>query len=140
MQKEGLIRHVGLSEVSVEDIEAAGKYFSVATVQNLYNLVERKSEDVLDHCDKHGIGFIPWFPLAAGELAKPGSMLSELAKARGVTTGAVALAWLLKRSKVILPIPGTGSVEHLVENVAGASVELSDAEFGELDRQGRKAG
>jgi pyridoxine 4-dehydrogenase len=140
MQKEGLIRHVGLSEVAVDDIEAARKYFPVSTVQNLYNLVERKSEDVLDYCDKHGIGFIPWFPLAAGELAKPGSMLSELAKQRGVTTGAVALAWLLKRSKVMLPIPGTGSVDHLVENVAGASVELSDAEFNELDRQARKAG
>lgn len=139
MQKEGLIRHAGLSEVAVDDIEAARKYFPVATVQNLYNLVERKSEDVLDYCDKHGIGFIPWFPLAAGELAKPGSMLSELAKQRGVTTGAVALAWLLKRSKVMLPIPGTGSVDHLVENVAGASVELSDAEFKELDRQARKA-
>lgn len=139
MQKEGLIRHAGLSEVAVDDIETARKYFPVATVQNLYNLVERKSEDVLDYCDKHGIGFIPWFPLAAGELAKPGSMLSELAKQRGVTTGAVALAWLLKRSKVMLPIPGTGSVDHLVENVAGASVELSDAEFKELDRQARKA-
>lgn len=140
MRKEGLIRHVGLSEVGVDDIDAARKYFPVSTVQNLYNLVERKSEDVLDYCDKHGIGFIPWFPLAAGELAKPGSMLSELAAQRGVTTGAVALAWLLKRSKVILPIPGTGSVDHLVENIAGASVQLSDAEFNELDRQGRKAG
>jgi pyridoxine 4-dehydrogenase len=140
MRKEGLIRHVGLSEVGVDDIDAARKYFPVSTVQNLYNLVERKSEDVLDYCDKHGIGFIPWFPLAAGELAKPGSMLSELAAQRGVTTGAVALAWLLKRSKVMLPIPGTGSVDHLVENIAGASVQLSDAEFNELDRQGRKAG
>jgi pyridoxine 4-dehydrogenase len=140
MRKEGLIRHVGLSEVGVDDIEAARKYFPVSTVQNLYNLVERKSEDVLDYCDKHDIGFIPWFPLAAGELAKPGSMLSELARQRDVTTGAVALAWLLKRSKVMLPIPGTGSVDHLVENIAGASVQLSDAEFNELDRQGRKAG
>jgi pyridoxine 4-dehydrogenase len=140
MRKEGLIRHVGLSEVGVEEIEAAGKYFPVSTVQNMYNLVERKSEDVLEHCDKHGIGFIPWFPLAAGELAKPGSILDDLARQQGVTTGAVALAWLLKRSKVMLPIPGTGSVDHLVENVAGASVELSDAEFRELDRQGRKAG
>jgi pyridoxine 4-dehydrogenase len=140
MRKEGLIRHVGLSEVPVDDIEAARKFFPVSTVQNLYNLVERKSEDVLDYCDKHGIGFIPWFPLAAGELAKPGSILSELARQHGVTTGAVALAWLLKRSKVMLPIPGTGGVDHLVENVAGASVELSDAEFSELDRQGRKAG
>jgi pyridoxine 4-dehydrogenase len=139
MRKEGLIRHVGLSEVAVDDIKAAAEYFPVSTVQNLYNLVERKSEDVLDYCDKHNIGFIPWFPLASGELAKPGSMLSKIAGERGVTTGAVALAWLLKRSKVMLPIPGTSSVDHLVENVAGAHVELSDAEFAELDRLGRKA-
>lgn len=139
MRAEGLIRHVGLSEVSVEEIEAAGKYFPVTTVQNQYNLVDRKSEAVLDFCDKQNIGFIPWFPLAAGELAKPGSSLSKIAEQHHVTTGAIALAWLLKRSKVMLPIPGTGSVDHLVENVAGASVKLSDAEFAELDDQGRKA-
>jgi pyridoxine 4-dehydrogenase len=139
MRSEGLIRHVGLSEVSVADIQAAAKYFPVSTVQNQYNLVDRKSEGVLDHCDQHGIGFIPWHPLAAGELAKPGSVLSNLAKRHEVTTGAIALAWLLKRSKVMLPIPGTGSVDHLVENVAGASVTLSDAEFAELDKQGRNA-
>jgi aryl-alcohol dehydrogenase-like predicted oxidoreductase len=139
MRSEGLIRHVGLSEVSVADIQAAAKYFPVSTVQNQYNLVDRKSEAVLDHCDQHGIGFIPWHPLAAGELAKPGSVLSNLAKRHEVTTGAIALAWLLKRSKVMLPIPGTGSVDHLVENVAGASVTLSDAEFAELDKQGRNA-
>ncbi|WP_109477058.1 aldo/keto reductase [Paraburkholderia sp. C35] len=139
MQREGLIRHVGLSEVPVDDIEAAQKYFKVATVQNQYNLVDRKSEDVLDFCEKHGIGFIPWFPLAAGELAKPGSIVNTIAKEHGVTTGAIALAWLLKRSRVMLPIPGTGSVDHLIENVAGASVKLSDAQFQELDRQGREA-
>jgi pyridoxine 4-dehydrogenase len=139
MRSEGLIRHVGLSEVSVADIEAAAKYFPVATVQNQYNLVDRKSEAVLDHCDQHGIGFIPWHPLAAGALAKPGSLLSSLAKQHEVTTGAIALAWLLKRSKVMLPIPGTGSVDHLVENIAGAGVTLSDAEFAELDQQGRNA-
>jgi pyridoxine 4-dehydrogenase len=139
MQREGLIRHVGLSEVPVDDIEAAQKYFKVATVQNQYNLVDRKSEDVLDYCEKHGIGFIPWFPLAAGELAKPGSIVSTIAEEHGVTTGAIALAWLLKRSKVMLPIPGTGSVDHLVENVAGASVKLTDEQFKELDRQGRSA-
>jgi pyridoxine 4-dehydrogenase len=139
MQNEGLVKHVGLSEVGVDDIEAAGKYFRVATVQNQYNLVDRKSEAVLDYCDKHGIGFIPWFPLAAGELAKPGSVLDVIAAEHGVTTGAIALAWLLKRSKVILPIPGTGSVTHLVENVAGANVELTDLQFAELDRQGRSA-
>ncbi|RFU49169.1 aldo/keto reductase [Paraburkholderia sp. DHOC27] len=139
MQREGLIKHVGLSEVPVDDIEAAQKHFKVATVQNQYNLVDRKSEDVLDFCEKHGIGFIPWFPLAAGELAKPGSIVSTIARDHGVTTGAVALAWLLKRSKVMLPIPGTGSVDHLIENVAGASVKLTDEEFNELDRQGRNA-
>jgi pyridoxine 4-dehydrogenase len=140
MQKAGQIRHVGLSEVSVEEIEAAQKHFVVTTVQNQYNLVDRKSEAVLDYCDKHGIGFIPWFPLAAGELAKPGSILSKIAEQHHVTTGAIALAWLLKRSKVMLPIPGTGSVDHLIENVAGADVKLSDAEFAELDKQGRNAG
>jgi aryl-alcohol dehydrogenase-like predicted oxidoreductase len=137
MQREGLIRHVGLSEVPVDDIVAAQKHFKVATVQNQYNLVDRKSEAVLDFCEANGIGFIPWFPLAAGELAKPGSIVSTIAQQHGVTTGAVALAWLLKRSKVMLPIPGTGSVDHLVENVEGASVELTDEQFEALDRQGR---
>jgi len=139
MQKEGLIKHVGLSEVGVDDIIAASGYFKVATVQNQYNLVDRKSEAVLEYCDDHGIGFIPWFPLAAGELAKPGSILDVIAAGHGVTTGAIAIAWLLKRSKVILPIPGTGNVNHLVENVAGANVELTDAQFAELDRQARSA-
>jgi pyridoxine 4-dehydrogenase len=139
MQKEGLIKHVGLSEVGVDDIIAASGYFKVATVQNQYNLVDRKSEAVLEYCDNHGIGFIPWFPLAAGELAKPGSILDVIAAGHGVTTGAIAIAWLLKRSKVILPIPGTGNVNHLVENVAGANVELTDAQFAELDRQARSA-
>ena len=134
MQKEGLIKHVGLSEVGVDDIIAASGYFKVATVQNQYNLVDRKSEAVLEYCDDHGIGFIPWFPLAAGELAKPGSILDVIAAGHGVTTGAIAIAWLLKRSKVILPIPGTGNVNHLVENVAGANVELTDAQFAELDQ------
>jgi pyridoxine 4-dehydrogenase len=138
MQKEGLIKHVGLSEVSIDDIKAAREYFKVATVQNQYNLVDRKSEEVLDFCEKEGIGFIPWFPLAAGELAKPGALLSTIAKEHDVTTGAVALAWLLKRSKVMLPIPGTGRVGHLIENVAGASVELTDEQFSELDKQGRE--
>jgi pyridoxine 4-dehydrogenase len=139
MQREGLIRHVGLSEVPVDDIEAAQKHFKVATVQNQYNLVDRKSESVLDFCEKHGIGFIPWYPLAAGELAKPGSIVNTIAKEHGVTTGAIALAWLLKRSTVMLPIPGTGSVDHLIENVAGAGVKLTDEQFQELDRQGREA-
>jgi aryl-alcohol dehydrogenase-like predicted oxidoreductase len=136
MQKEGLIRHIGLSEVGVDDIEAARKVFAVATVQNLYNLANRQSERVVDYCDANGIGFIPWFPLAAGELAGPGSAVETIARRLGATNGQVALAWLLKRSKVILPIPGTGSVGHLEENVAAASVQLSDSDFATLSRSG----
>ena len=133
MQKEGLIRHAGLSEVSVEQIEAAQKFFKVATVQNLYNLGNRQSEAVLDYCDKHNIGFIPWFPLAAGELAKEGSVLSKIAQKLGATNGQVAIAWLLERSKVMLPIPGTGDPEHLEENVKGASLKLSKEDFEALE-------
>jgi aryl-alcohol dehydrogenase-like predicted oxidoreductase len=137
MQQEGLIRHVGLSEVGVEEIEAAQKHFPVVTVQNEYNLVTRKSEAVLDYCEAHGIGFIPWFPLASGDLARPGSVLSEIAGKLHLTPSQVALAWILKRSKVMLPIPGTSRVAHLVQNVAAAAAELSDADFAALDKQGR---
>lgn len=137
MQKEGLIRHVGLSEVGFEDIEAARKHFRVATVQNEYNLVTRKSEAVLNYCEQHGIGFIPWFPLASGDLARPGSVLSDIAAKLHLTPSQVALAWILKRSPVMLPIPGTSQVEHLVQNVAAAGVELSDADFAALNRLGR---
>jgi pyridoxine 4-dehydrogenase len=140
MQKDGLIRHVGLSEVSVAQIEAAQKYFPVTTVQNQYNLVDRKSEAVLDYCEANGIGFIPWAPLASGNLAQPGSALTEIAGKLGATAGQVALAWLLKRAKVMLPIPGTGSVDHLEENTAAADLQLSDADFATLDEQGKKAG
>ncbi len=139
MQAEGLIRHVGLSEVGVEEIEAAGKHFAVTTVQNRYNLVDRASEAVLEHCEAHGIGFIPWAPLAAGSLARPGSALGEIAGRLGVSPGQVALAWVLRRSAVMLPIPGTGSVPHLEENVAAAAIALSEAEVAELDAQGRGA-
>jgi pyridoxine 4-dehydrogenase len=139
MQKEGLIRHFGLSEVNVEEIEAARKVLSVVTVQNRYNLVDRGSEAVLDHCEKEGIGFIPWFPLASGDLARPGSKLDEIAKKAGASASQVALAWVLKRSPVMLPIPGTGKVAHLEDNVAGAAVKLSDADFSTLDALGRKA-
>ena len=132
MQREGLIRHAGLSEVGVEDIKAAQKHFKVATVQNLYNLVNRSSEAVLDYCDANGIGFIPWFPLAAGELVGEDTPLTEIARRLGATPGQIALAWLLKRSKVMLPIPGTGSVRHLEENVAGAALKLSDEDFARL--------
>ncbi|MEZ0325692.1 MAG: aldo/keto reductase [Fimbriimonas sp.] len=134
---DGIIRHAGLSNVSVEDIKVASKLFKVATVQNRYNLVDRGSEDVLDYCEKHGIGFIPWYPLAAGRLAESGSILDDLAKAHGATPSQIALAWVLKRSPVMLPIPGTSKVAHLEENVAAVNIQLSDAEFDALDREGR---
>jgi aryl-alcohol dehydrogenase-like predicted oxidoreductase len=138
MQREGLIRHVGLSEVSIEDIEAAGRHFRVATVQNLYNLANRQSEGVLDYCEARGIGFIPWFPLAAGNLAAPGGPLSAIAGRLRATASQVALAWVLKRSPMMLPIPGTSQVKHLEENTAAAHIELSDKDFAELDAQGKK--
>src|SRR3984957_7608980 len=129
----GVIRHAGLSEVSVADVRAASKVFKVATVQNRYNLIARASEDVLDYCTEQGIGFIPWFPLAAGDLASPGSVLDSIAKRYNAAPSQVALAWILKRSPVMLPIPGTSKVAHLEENVAAASVALSDADFKALD-------
>lgn len=135
---DGIIRHAGLSNVSVADIEAASKIFKVATVQNRYNLVDRHSEDVLDHCAAHGIGFIPWFPLASGRLAKAGSLLDGIAKAHDASPSQIALAWVLKRSPVMLPIPGTSKVAHLEENVAAVNIELSDQEFAALDREGSK--
>ena len=135
---DGIVRHVGLSEVSVEDIQAAQEVFPVATVQNLYNLVTRKSEDVLDFCTANGIGFIPWYPLANGKLAREGSILEEMAQAHGATPGQVALAWLLARSPVMLPIPGTSKVAHLEENVAAANLVLSAEEFAALDEAGRE--
>jgi aryl-alcohol dehydrogenase-like predicted oxidoreductase len=139
MQREGLIRHAGLSEVSVEEIRAAQKFFKVATVQNLYNLANRQSEAVLDHCEKQGIGFIPWFPLNAGALGEAGGALETVARKKGVSPHAIALAWLLRRSPVMLPIPGTGRVKHLEENTAAAGVQLTDEEFRTLDAQGREA-
>jgi len=139
MLKEGLIRHAGLSNVTVEDIEAARKVFPVASVQNRYNLIDRTSEDVLDYCEKNAIGFIPWFPLAAGDLAKPGTALDAIVHKTGATPSQVALAWVLKRSPVMLPIPGTSKVAHLEDNVRAAAIELSDADFGALDAQARQA-
>lgn len=132
LQDEGLIRFAGLSEVSVEDIQAASKYFKVATVQNRYNLADRAAEDVLNYCEEHGIGFIPWYPLAAGSLLQAGSPLVKAAEARGVSASQIALAWLLKRSPVMLPIPGTSNRPHLRDNVAAAEIELSDSEFAAL--------
>lgn len=138
MQQEGLIRHVGLSEVSVEEIQAAQKHFEVASVQNLYNLVNRQSEAVLDYCEQQGIAFIPWFPLAAGSLARQGSVLDTIATRLGGSPAQVALAWVLKRSPVMLPIPGTGKVKHLEENTAAADIVLSDDDFQTLNEVGRQ--
>ena len=139
MQREGLIRHVGLSEVSVADIEDARRYFAVVSVQNMYNLVSRGSEDVLDFCERENIAFIPWYPLGAGRLAREGTVLDRVAKKLGATGAQVALAWVLQRSRVMLPIPGTSRVSHLEENVAAASIELDDDDFRELDEAGRSA-
>jgi len=136
LQDEGKVRHLGLSEVSVEEIKAAQEVFDVATVQNLYNLTNRQADDVLDYCEPQGIGFIPWFPLAAGELAEPGGAVAEIAAAHDVTPGQVALAWLLARSPVMLPIPGTSSVEHLEENIAAAQLKLTIDELARLDKAG----
>src|SRR5262245_14324231 len=130
---EGIIRSAGLSEVSVADIEAARRVFPVATVQNRYNLVDRDSEDVLAYCAANKIGFIPWYPLAAGTLTQPGGAVDRIAKAHGAKAGQVALAWLLQHSPVILPIPGTLRVAHLEENVAAAALSLTPEEIGELD-------
>jgi len=135
---DGVITFAGLSEVSVEEIEAASKVFPVATVQNRYNFADRGSEDVLKYCEAHGIGFIPWFPLAAGELTRPGSALDAIAKAHGATPSQIAVAWLLQRSPVIIPIPGTSQVSHLEENVKAGEIELTAEEFDTLDRVGLK--
>ena len=136
---DGVIRHAGLSEVSVEQIAAARAVFPVATVQNQYNLVQRQSEAVLDYCAANAIGFIPWFPLAAGDLARPGSVLDAIARRHGAAPSQIALAWVLKRSPVMLPIPGTSKVRHLEENVAAADIVLSDDDFAALDEAGRGA-
>lgn len=132
-----IIRHAGLSNVSVADLEAALKVFKVATVQNRYNLVDRSSEDVLDYCEKHGIGFIPWAPLAAGSVSRSGP-LAAIARAHHAAPSQIALAWLFKRSPLMLPIPGTSKVAHLEENVAAADIQLSDEEFVIIDRDGRQ--
>ena len=134
---DGIVRHVGLSEATVDDIKAAQDVFPVATVQNLYNLVTRKSEDVLDYCETHGIGFIPWYPLANGKLARDGSILDAIARAHDASPSQIALAWLLKRSPVMLPIPGTSKLAHLEQNVAAANITLSDEDFAALDEAGR---
>jgi len=134
---DGLIAHAGLSEVSVDQIKAAQKVFPVATVQNLYNLANRQSEEALIYCEKNNIGFIPWYPLAAGDLARPGSVLDKIAHANSAAPSQIALAWVLKRSPVMLPIPGTGKVKHLEENTLAAAIGLSADEFDALDKAGR---
>ena len=139
LKEEGKIRHVGLSEVSVEEIEAARRVVEVDTVQNIYNLTNRTHEDVVDYCDENEIGFIPWFPLASGELTKPGGPVADAAEAHGASAGQIALAWLLQRSDVILPIPGTSSVEHLTDNLAAAEIELTTEQVERLDEAADQA-
>jgi aryl-alcohol dehydrogenase-like predicted oxidoreductase len=129
LQDEGKVAHIGLSEVSVEELEAAREIAPIATVQNLYNLTERKAESLLDHCEANQIGFIPWFPLATGKLSEPGGPLDEMSERSGHSPSQLALAWLLRRSAVMLPIPGTSSVVHLEENTAAAEIELSDEDY-----------
>lgn len=132
MQKQGLIRHAGLSEVSVAEIERAQKFFPVATIQNRYNLGDRASEAQLDYCEQHGIGFIPWRPIEGGSAAAAGGF-AAIARKYGATGAQLSLAWMLKRSPVMLPIPGTGRLAHLEENAAAASIALSDEDFAALD-------
>jgi pyridoxine 4-dehydrogenase len=141
LQEEGKIRHIGVSNVSLEEFERARELVDVVTVQNRYSLVERRSEDVLDACEEAGIGFIPWFPLATGDLARPGGPLDEIARAHDANPGQVAIAWLLARSPVMLPIPGTSSVAHLEENVAAGELHLSEEDLHGLEEsiRGRSA-
>jgi len=129
LQDEGKIAHIGLSEVGVDDLKAAQAIAPIVTVQNLYNLTNRSADPLLDHCEEHGVGFIPWFPLATGALSKEGGPLAALSASTGHSPSQLALAWLLKRSPVMLPIPGTSSVSHLEENTAAAEIELSDEHF-----------
>ena len=137
LQRAGKIRHIGLSEVSVEEIKQARKTVTVVSVQNLYNLGNRQSEAVLDYCAEHQLGFIPWFPLAAGEMARPGGPLDQAAQRHGASVSQLALAWLLQRSPVMLPIPGTASLAHLKENMGAASVRLTPEEWAGLAQTAR---
>jgi aryl-alcohol dehydrogenase-like predicted oxidoreductase len=134
LQRSGKIRHVGLSEVQVDDIEKARKYFPVASVQNRYNLTDREWEPVLDYCQKQNIGFIPWYPLAVGKLAQSGGALAKLAARHHAEPSQIALAWLLRRSPVMLPIPGTSQVSHLEENMAAVNIELSDDDMEQMTK------
>ncbi len=134
LQHEGKIRHIGLSEVSTKEIKHAQKIVPIVSVQNRYNLADREHEDVLNYCETHNLGFIPWFPVAAGDLAKPGGPLDHVAKKHNATVAQLSLAWLLHRSPVMLPIPGTSSVRHLEENVAAAELKLSQEEWETIEQ------
>jgi pyridoxine 4-dehydrogenase len=137
LQQEGKIRHVGLSEVKPPEIDQARKVIDIVSVQNLYNIGDRQHEDVLEYCEKHGLAFIPWFPVAAGKLAQPGGKLDAIAKHHRATVAQLSIAWLLHRSPVMLPIPGTSSVAHLEENLKAAEIFLSDVELKEIERAAR---
>ena len=139
LQKQGKIRHIGLSEVNASEIERASKTVKIVSVQNEYNIANRKSEKMLAYCEEHGLAFIPWFPVAAGDLAKPGGVLDQAAKRHGATVAQLALAWLLHRSPVMLPIPGTSAVGHLEENVASAGVELGTDEWSKIEAAAKQA-
>lgn len=138
LQKAGKIKHIGLSEVSTEEIEHVQKVVKIVSVQNKYNLTDRAHEKVVSFCEKHGLGFIPWFPVAAGKLAEPGGPLDEAAKRHGASVTQLSLAWLLHRSPVMLPIPGTSSVKHLEENVGAAGVKLSNDEWQQIERASKE--
>ena len=133
LQGEGKIRHIGISEVSVDEIKQANKIVHVVSVQNRYNLSDRKHEDVLNYCEQNQLGFIPWFPVAAGELARPGGVLDRSAKQHNASVAQLSLAWLLQRSPVILPIPGTSSPKHLDENVGAANLQLDASEWERIE-------
>ena len=136
LQSEGKIRHIGLSEVDVAELEAAQQTATIVSVQNLFNLADRRAEALLDHVETRGIAFIPWFPLATGRLVQPGGPLEQLAKEHDASPSQLALAWLLRRSPVMLPIPGTSSVAHVEDNIAAAGIELSDEEYAALSAIG----
>jgi pyridoxine 4-dehydrogenase len=139
LQKQGKIRHVGLSEVKPAEIDRARKTIDIVSVQNQFNIGDRKHDDTVDYCTKHKLGFIPWFPVAAGKLANPGGPLDKSAKQHGASVSQLALAWLLHHSPVVLPIPGTSSVKHLEENTAAASVRLSEQEWSALEAEVARA-
>jgi pyridoxine 4-dehydrogenase len=132
LRQEGKVSEVGLSEVGISDLERALRVVPVVSVQNQYNIAHRGADDVLEFCEQRGIGFIPWFPLASGKLLRPGGPVDQVARQSGATVSQVCLAWLLRRSPVMLPIPGTSSIDHLEENCAAAAITLSDAQFEEL--------